>query len=263
MSAYPDGVHMPFDFAVGVGRRCTLYSRSEYRSRFPSGTPGEKAGKELVGAAGVGDLARDTAQLARLRDFLEDCRVGHYAQSIEPQQLLPALQRAMSGGDVIAIVEQLRSSGVSSRGTDQPPRPRSITFSPSQLFKRAAGAATSLDTSNRAVRKLSVNDGIAIWFAKPGDMLPDGTIATALGSAQPFEYVPDDLTGDVMEMAGADRGRMYACDVISAECKGSVLRVFPSQYLNATLNDIQSDARGGVKDARKALKLLNDNRFKK
>jgi hypothetical protein len=29
------------------------------------------------------------------------------------------------------------------------------------------------------------------------------------------------------------------------------------------LKDIQSDANGGDKDARKALKLLNDNRFKK
>ncbi|KVN04239.1 hypothetical protein WT19_12895 [Burkholderia stagnalis] len=66
-----------------------------------------------------------------------------------------------------------------------------------------------------------------------------------------------------MALAGIDRGDLYACDVISAECKGSVLREFPSQYLGTTLNDIQSDARNGVKDARKALKLLNDNRFKK
>jgi len=56
---------------------------------------------------------------------------------------------------------------------------------------------------------------------------------------------------------------MYACDVISAECKGSVLRELPGQYLNSTLNDIRSDARGGIEDARKALKLLNDARFRK
>ncbi len=54
-----------------------------------------------------------------------------------------------------------------------------------------------------------------------------------------------------------------ACDIISSECKGSVLREFPGQYLDSTLNRIQSEANAGVKDARKALKLLNDNRFKK
>lgn len=54
-----------------------------------------------------------------------------------------------------------------------------------------------------------------------------------------------------------------ACDIISSECKGTVLREFPGQYLNSPLNKIQDDANDGVKAARKALKLLNDNRFKK
>lgn len=56
---------------------------------------------------------------------------------------------------------------------------------------------------------------------------------------------------------------MMACDIISSECKGTVLREFPGQYLNSPLNKIQDDANDGVKAARKALKLLNDNRFKK
>ncbi|QIE27544.1 hypothetical protein SBC1_56550 (plasmid) [Caballeronia sp. SBC1] len=66
-----------------------------------------------------------------------------------------------------------------------------------------------------------------------------------------------------IKTAAVDRGGIYACDIISSECKGSVLREFPGQYLNSTLKDIQSDANSGNKDARKALKLLNDNRFKK
>lgn len=110
---------------------------------------------------------------------------------------------------------------------------------------------------------MPAEDGIAVWFANPGDVLPDGTIAMALGNAQPFPYVPGEAVGDAIEIASANRGEMFACDVISAECKGSVLREFPSQYLGVKLDDIQSDARNGVKDARKALKLLNDNRFKK
>ncbi|MGZ2746840.1 hypothetical protein [Burkholderia stagnalis] len=255
---------MSFDLAVGVGRHCTLYSRVEYRSCFPVGAPGENAGKTLIGSAVAGDLARDTTQLARLCDFLRNCRVGHYVQRTEPLQLLHALQRAVSEGDVIAVVGPLRSSGGPSRIADEPPRPRSITFTPSQMFRRAvASQVVGRQLPSSGWKALRAENGIAIWFANPGDALPDGTIARPLASAQAFEYGRDELTGDAMELAGIDRGDMYACDVISAECKGSVLREFPSQYLGTTLNEIQGDARNGVKDARKALKLLNDNRFKK
>ena len=51
--------------------------------------------------------------------------------------------------------------------------------------------------------------------------------------------------------------------MISAECQGSALREFPGQYLNPMLGDLRSDANDGMKDARKALKLLNESRFKK
>ncbi|MBB5465510.1 hypothetical protein OKW30_002977 [Paraburkholderia sp. Clong3] len=92
----------------------------------------------------------------------------------------------------------------------------------------------------------------------------DGLTLTLLGDAEPFEYRQDAVSGDAAYLAGiGSRGDMYACDIISAECKGSVLREFPGQYLNSTLDDIRSDAQDGVKDARKALKLLNDGRFKK
>lgn len=83
------------------------------------------------------------------------------------------------------------------------------------------------------------------------------------GDALPFEYRPESSDVDASDVAGVGRGDMYACDIISAECKGSILREFPGQYLNSTYNDIQGDARDGIKDARKALKLLDDNRFKK
>jgi hypothetical protein len=73
----------------------------------------------------------------------------------------------------------------------------------------------------------------------------------------------DSTTGNDIKIAAADRGGMYACDIISSECKGSVLREFSGQYLNPNLSDIQRDANSGNKDARKALKLLNDNRFKR
>jgi hypothetical protein len=87
--------------------------------------------------------------------------------------------------------------------------------------------------------------------------------ASALSNAQAFEYDPGPAGDDAFKLTNVPRSEMYACDIISNECKGSVLREFPSQYLDSTYNDIQNDARDGLKDARKALKLLNDNRFKK
>ncbi|MDP9156024.1 MAG: RHS repeat-associated core domain-containing protein [Pseudomonadota bacterium] len=86
---------------------------------------------------------------------------------------------------------------------------------------------------------------------------PTGLAKVAVGDKK------ESTVSDDIKIAALDRGGMYACDIISSECKGSVLREFPGQYLNSTLKDIQSDANGGDKDARKALKLLNDNRFKK
>jgi len=201
--------------------------------------------------------------LAALGDFLRGAHVGRCGNSTEPIHLLHGLQRAIRDGDVVAIVESLRTSGVPDRRAEEPPQPRSVTVTPSRLFPRAAGTAIGRSVPVLRVFKLAADDGIAIWNARPGDILPDGRIAKALASAQPFELGTRDVVDDVIRTAGVERGGMYACDVIAAECKGSVLREFPSQYLNTTLDTIQSDARDGVKEARKALKLLNDNRFKK
>ncbi|WP_144030330.1 hypothetical protein [Burkholderia sp. AU6039] len=255
---------MSFELEIGVGRHCTLYSANEYCARFPTGTPGEKTGKAFIGSAVASDLARNKEQLSSLSNFLRDCRVASAAHDVaEPMRLLHGLQRAVTGGDVVAVVEPLRSIGVPGPRSEERLRPRSITLTPSQLFGRVTRATVDRFAPVLARRKLPAEDGIAVWFANPGDVLPDGTIATALGNAQPFPYVPGEAVGDAIEIASANRGEMFACDVISAECKGSVLREFPSQYLGVKLDDIQSDARNGVKDARKALKLLNDNRFKK
>ncbi len=104
------------------------------------------------------------------------------------------------------------------------------------------------------------DDGEA--FNAPFSDYPSGA-STRLGYARAFDYTSSAPGGDVASLAANVRGSMYACDILSSECKDSVLREFPGQYLNSTLNDIQSDAQDGVKDARKALKLLNDGRFKK
>ena len=54
-----------------------------------------------------------------------------------------------------------------------------------------------------------------------------------------------------------------AAQIIAAERKGSIMREFPRQFLQMRYKDILELARKGSAEARRALKLLNDGRFKK
>jgi hypothetical protein len=60
-----------------------------------------------------------------------------------------------------------------------------------------------------------------------------------------------------------DRSQKKASDIIAEECQGSIHREFPSQWLDKTLEDITKAAKQGDASAQKALKLLNNRRFKK
>nr|WP_223964893.1 hypothetical protein [Burkholderia diffusa] len=195
---------MSFELSVGVGQRCSLYSRSEYCSRFPAGSPDEKAGKERAQLIGAGDLTRDTTQLAGLHRFLQDCRLDHYVDSADPQRLSQALQRTVGNGDVVVLFELAHPSGAPGRTSDEP-RPYSITFTPSQLFKRTPRKAANFGASLRTRHKLPAEDGIAVWQANPGDSLPDGTTARALGCTQPFDYQSGvSIVNEAVQLAGSD-----------------------------------------------------------
>lgn len=100
---------MTIDFEVGTRRRCTLYTRQEYRG--DSLGKEAHAGRELITSAGSWELTRDKRQLARLVAFMRKVRVGAYASGAAPEQLARALKAAVERGDVIAIVSQPRVSG--------------------------------------------------------------------------------------------------------------------------------------------------------
>ena len=57
--------------------------------------------------------------------------------------------------------------------------------------------------------------------------------------------------------------KMTAKEWIGKYCKGSVLREFPAEYLDWTIEQIEAEAKKGNAKARKALKLLKDGRFRK
>ncbi|HEY2024331.1 tyrosine-type recombinase/integrase [Paraburkholderia sp.] len=69
------------------------------------------------------------------------------------------LKSAVQSGKVIAVIEQRRSSGAGSRSSNEP-RPRSITFTPSQLFRGTARMARGTGASPPALPRLPAEDGL-------------------------------------------------------------------------------------------------------
>ncbi|MPW18336.1 hypothetical protein GCT13_15800 [Paraburkholderia sp. CNPSo 3157] len=126
------------------------------------------------------------------------------------------VKRAIETGDIVAIPDAPRYTGAGSGGSGNP-KPRSVTFTPSQLFKGTARIARAGSYVARPLPRLPAEDGPAIWAANPGDVLPDGSIATPLAEftdtaapdladAQPFEYAPDETSGNLDELAARGVG---------------------------------------------------------
>ncbi|CAD6562094.1 hypothetical protein ACFQ3P_37005 [Paraburkholderia sabiae] len=131
-----------------------------------------------------------------------------------PAHAVFKIRRAIETGDIVAIPDPPRYTGTGSAGSSNP-KPPVATFTPSQLFKGASRIASAGSFVSPSLSMLPANDWLSIWNANPGDVLPDGRIATPLagfadtartdlGSAQPFGYAPDDVTGDVQALAGGE-----------------------------------------------------------
>ncbi|MBC8721761.1 hypothetical protein F6X37_09200 [Paraburkholderia sp. 31.1] len=198
---------MAIDFEVGTHRCCTLYTRQEYRGSALSNEA--RAGRQLITSAGSRELTRDARRLAGLVEFIRNTRSGAYANGAAPEQIARALQTAVERGDVIAVVSMPRTSRGGAAPIEQNIRPYYETVTPSQLFRRALPVVSAGRSFQRPVLpRLPAEDGLAIWFARPGDVLPDGTIAmpvsTPLGDAQAFEYSEAMSGVDAVELAGAE-----------------------------------------------------------
>ncbi|NIF50772.1 hypothetical protein [Burkholderia sp. Ax-1724] len=210
---------MAIEFKVGTHRSCTLYTRHEYRGNTFSDEA--RAGRQLITSASSGELTHDTHQLARLVAFMRKAPGCAYVSGAAPAQLARMLRTAVERGDVIAVAAKPHASGGRSVRIEQPPRPYHETFSPSQLFRpeqRLARTARSFERPR--LPRLASDDDLAIWFSRPGDVRPDGTIAvpvsTPLGNAQPFEYKEDASLGDLQELAarGVSEADEEECHVI-------------------------------------------------
>ncbi|CAD6532476.1 hypothetical protein ACFQ3P_14800 [Paraburkholderia sabiae] len=112
------------------------------------------------------------------------------------------VRRAIETGDIVAIPDPPRYTGAGSSGSSNP-KPRVATFTPSQLFKGASRLACAASYSAGLARlRMPPNDWLAKWQANPGDVLPDGSIATALNSSRGEAAVAvDDGAGDISALA--------------------------------------------------------------
>ncbi|MBB5460968.1 hypothetical protein [Paraburkholderia sp. Cpub6] len=207
---------MAIEFKVGTHWGCMLHTRQEYRGNAFSDEA--RAGRKLIASASAWELTHDTRQLPRLVEFMRNVRGGAYASGAAPDQLAQALRAALERGDVIAVAPKLRASRGRGAPVQQQIRPYYPTVTPSQLFRRALPLVRAARSFERPkLPRLAADDGLAIWYARPGDVLPDGTIATPvstpLGDARPFEYTEDPQFGDVQELAA--RG---VSEMDEAEC---------------------------------------------
>jgi hypothetical protein len=85
---------------------------------------------------------------------------------------------------------------------------------------------------------------MAAWLAQPGDVLPDGRIATPLADAQPFEYAPGAVSGDVDELAASTNNPKFAAKMLGydQDTFGDILHNFkPDNGLGPADNVIWHD----------------------
>ena len=95
----------------------------------------------------------------------------------------------------------------------------------------------------------------------------DATLKSAIsrGDVKQLEKLMEMLGPQQRALANQaiEKFKSKATDWISANCKGSINREFPQQFREKTLKEILDASRTGDKMAKKAWKLLNDNRFQK
>ena len=188
---------------ISIGfTECTLYSRNGARS------VSDIEGRRVIEDASSNDLSsRDADDVRQLLN-----RVGgrYVSYDAAPSAVLSQLKDAVARGDIVVVSTSRQQSG-GGGSSAQSVRPRYATVTPSQLVGRVrqAAARSYFERAAPSWAKLSADDGPAIFRANPGDVLPDGRIATALkcgsvsanplamrfgdvgtplGDASPFEY---------------------------------------------------------------------------
>ncbi|WP_216858881.1 hypothetical protein [Caballeronia novacaledonica] len=179
----------------------TLYSRNEAH------TLGDLEARRAIESAGTIHLS--PGLLSDLRHFLSShTSEGYLPSDVAPSEVLRRLKAAVASGRIVAVSapQESREAGWgSSGGSSEPPTygyRRGKT--PSQLFGHTAPerADSFLGSVPRSWEKLPAEDGPAMFRSMPGDVMPDGRIATPLTKGGSM------FAGIMMGAAGAVAGEM-------------------------------------------------------
>jgi RHS repeat-associated protein len=96
---------------------------------------------------------------------------------------------------------------------------------------------------------------------------PNATLNSAIarGDVRQLETLMEALAPQEQTLARSaiEKFSSRAGDWIGKNCQGSINREFPGQFRDRTLKEILDQAKAGDSAAKKAWKLINDNRFRK
>ncbi|QDX91850.1 hypothetical protein EEL30_05390 [Brevibacillus laterosporus] len=136
--------------------------------------------------------------------------------------------------------------------------PASSAFAQEKMSSHSKKTVTRVPVSKPASKPQGVPAVVAV-YAIPGvgEVALLATGAIAIGGA--IYYAGSWLYDVFQSWFKADT----ADDIISSKKKGSIRREFPTEWLDKTLDEIESAAQRGDKNAKKAKKLLTDKRFDK
>jgi hypothetical protein len=97
------------------------------------------------------------------------------------------------------------------------------------------------------------------WGPGSGEAAADGPAVPLIGHGQALSDISSEPAAPTAQVAQEIKCSAF----ITENCKGSILREFPSEYLDLSVDQVLSDANAGIAAARKAKKLLFSNRFRK
>lgn len=147
---------------------------------------------------------------------------------------LRKIKRAIETGELVTIpdVPARTTTFIQTGGGDVRPVPKSReAVAALPLFQRETEAVARVRSFEIPARLAKPrNDFFAIMAANPGDVLPDGTIATAL-ETEPFVYVRHTLSEEAMALAAKTNNPDHAAKMLGfdRDTFGAMLHVFKPQ----------------------------------
>ncbi|WP_232624363.1 hypothetical protein [Paraburkholderia ginsengisoli] len=217
------------ELKTDASQRWMMYSKDAYGSGRIFLTAEQKQaveeGKKFSQRAYADVWAKDAALVQRARSFLGAHFHWHQRLAkVGPDlEVIQTLQSMIRGESVVLVAEQSHSGGSIAAATPAQPKMPSFRESLMTEYGMTYDAATAyIDRYNDMVDRVNAvttryANGAASSLADTVDDLTQS--ATPLGDAQPFEYTPDAVSGDVEELAASTNNPKFAAKMLGYDQK--------------------------------------------